>query len=219
MTSSDIHHVIDTCLAIFSHEVRSPLSTILGWSQILSTKQLTPDQLHVACRAIERSAHDITALVNEVGYLRSIVRSEREHSTAPFEASSVIHLAVEALSAFAEERRVSVRLVDTTEGVTFPLLDKQIVMATVTSLIAHAIRMTGPRGEVTVVAAPRGESLEVSVEALRGEEGLHLAIAKSLSELCGGSLSTEDRGRGKPALLTVALPIKGASSSAKAMGF
>jgi signal transduction histidine kinase len=219
MTSSDVNHVIDTCLALFSHEVRSPLSTILGWSQIISSKRLTGDQLDVACRAIERSANDITALVNEVGYLRSILHSGREHGTAPMTVSTVINAAVEAVKCLAADRRVSVRVLDSTEGVELAALDREKAAAIFTSLIAHAIRGTQQRGEVAVEVIARGNSVVVAVEAARGEEGLYLAIARALSELCGGVLSLEDRGRGTPAALTVVLPISRAAGGGEAMGF
>ncbi len=211
MTSNDAHQVIDACLAIFSHEVRSPLSTILGWSQIIATQQLKADRLHLACRAIERSAHEITALVSEVGYLRSCVGAGGERGAISLTASDILSLALEEVRQFAQERKVSVVVVDSTEKAELTLSDKLIGVQIIASLIAHAIRVAQAGGEVTVGAVLQGDFLKVSVEAARCEEGLHLAIARYLTELCGAGLSLEERGYGKPSLLVTTIPVRGAS--------
>lgn len=216
MTSSGASQVIDNCLAIFSHEVRSPLSTILGWAQIVTTKKLSAEQLQLACRAIERSAHEITALVCEVGYLRSFVQTNEEHESACLTTTSVLHLAIEEVRHFSEERRVSIAFQDTIEDAKCNLPDKLIAVQIIASLIAHAIRVTQPGGEVVVGAVLRGESLEVSVKAVRCEEGLHIAIARYLAELCGGTLSLAERGYGKPALMVATIPLSGASHADRA---
>jgi signal transduction histidine kinase len=210
MTSSDASQVIDSCLAIFSHEVRSPLSTILGWAQIIATKDLTADRLQLACRAIQRSAHEITALVCEVGYLRSFVQSNRDHKASYPTTTTVLHLAIEEVRDFAEERRISISLVDTTEQSHVGISDKHVAVQIIASLIAHAIRVTQPGGEVAVEAGLHNDSLEVSVKAVGCEEDLHLAIARYLAELCGGTLSLPERGYGEPALMVATIPVSGA---------
>jgi len=56
----------DVFLAFVSHELRAPLNAILGWSNILLTKDVDEATRRSAIETIERSARMQTKLINDL---------------------------------------------------------------------------------------------------------------------------------------------------------
>ncbi len=62
----DINRIRDEFLSILSHELRSPLQSILGWAQLLRSRTLTTDQVSKGIEAIERNAKAQTQIVEDL---------------------------------------------------------------------------------------------------------------------------------------------------------
>ena len=65
----------DFFLAVVSHELRSPLNAILGWTKILLNKELDTDTRKKALETIEKSARSQAKLLDDlVGFFPSCFR-------------------------------------------------------------------------------------------------------------------------------------------------
>ncbi len=62
----DINRIRDEFLSILSHELRSPLQSILGWAQLLHSRTLSPSQVSKGIEAIERNAKAQTQIVEDL---------------------------------------------------------------------------------------------------------------------------------------------------------
>ncbi|MFM9157067.1 MAG: histidine kinase dimerization/phospho-acceptor domain-containing protein, partial [Dolichospermum sp.] len=64
--SQRANRIKDEFLAVLSHELRSPLTSIIGWSQMLQSGKLSPEKTTLALETIERNAKSQTQLIEDV---------------------------------------------------------------------------------------------------------------------------------------------------------
>ena len=56
----------DDFLATLSHELRTPLNAVLGWAQMLASKQVTADRAAHAIETIERNAVSLAHIIDDL---------------------------------------------------------------------------------------------------------------------------------------------------------
>jgi signal transduction histidine kinase len=219
-------------LAVLAHELRTPVSAVLGWTELLRTRQLGPDDTCRALAVIEQSTSMQRRLIEDLFDVSRIVSGRLtilEHhidSLAPYFA--------EVLDSFrlaAAEK--GVRIEATIESIAGPLCgDVERLQQVATNLLGNAIKFTPASGVVRVHCVRRDGTLELTVsdtgkgilaDALphvfddfwmasdgagrRGGLGLGLAISRAIVTLHGGTIGVESEGEGRGATFTVRLPL------------
>ena len=202
-------------LADVAHELRTPLSVIRGRVEGMRDGLYEPDGEHL--ELIERETDVMTRLLEDLQLLSNAeagaLRLYRER-VEPFE------LAEAAAAAFrtpAEEAGLRLHL-DVAEGLPSLDVDRVRIGEVLANLLANAVRHTPVHGTVMLAASKAGEGVAFSVadtgEGIPADElahvfdrfakspesrgaGLGLAIAKSLVQAHGGTISAESEpGRG-----------------------
>lgn len=137
-------------LALMSHEVRTPLSAILGFANILSETRLDTTQRHYI-DTINRAGKGLLDLLDGILDFTHLESGKVKLAQVPWAPALVIYEAMELMSMHARERDLVFtfdnRLPD---GLTLngdPTRVRQIL----TNLISNAIKCT-PQGSVTVEA-------------------------------------------------------------------
>lgn len=142
-----------------THELRSPLASILGFAETLEedTSMGSPE-VRDALGRIVRNAHRMDDVISDL-----IELSRLEHATAP-EASPadpaiLVHRVAETFRDRASEKSIELE----TELVGLPPsveIDSALVLQALTNLVDNAIKYTPAGGRVRVSAriAPRGDS-------------------------------------------------------------
>jgi signal transduction histidine kinase len=223
----------DQFLAMLSHEMRTPLNAILGWTRLLQSGQLDPDKAARALGVVERSANAQRRLIEDLLDVSRIVagqlRLQRERVALP----AITEAALEALRPLADERRVA--LAWEIEDPTLSLMgDAQRLQQVVWNLAWNAIKFTPEGGRVDVMLRRDGAWVHLSVsdtgvgispeflphvfEWYRQDEsgkgiaeaglGLGLALVRQLVDLHGGTVHAESRGQGQGATFVVMLPLE-----------
>jgi PAS domain S-box-containing protein len=222
----------DLFLAMISHELRAPLSAILGWAQLLRSEKLGTAQSLEAADAIERSGRAQAALINDLLDASRLVAGKMEVNTRPLDLSSVVGAAIQAAQSDAKEKQI--RLEQSIESSLPPILGDPIRLQQVASnLLSNAIKFTPPGGRVDVVLRAAGPWVEFVVrdtgagmsadfiprvfDRFEQEQnpsaghqvglGLGLPIVRSLVELHGGAVKAKSAGKGRGANFTVRLPV------------
>ncbi|HEY9664621.1 MAG TPA: PAS domain S-box protein, partial [Allocoleopsis sp.] len=85
----------DEFLAVVSHELRSPLNAILGWSRLLRTRRLDADKVEQALESIERNAQAQTQLIEDLLDISRIIRGKIRLSPCPTHLVPVIQAALD----------------------------------------------------------------------------------------------------------------------------
>ena len=151
------NRIKDEFLAVLSHELRSPLNPILGWTRLLRTRKFDEAATDRALETIERNAKLQTQLIEDLLDVSRILRGKMTLKVSPVKLSSTIEAAMETVRLSAEARAIRLQFeVDASggeEGVAAPLLvwgDGNRLQQVVWNLLSNAIKFTPDEGQVTV---------------------------------------------------------------------
>jgi signal transduction histidine kinase/CheY-like chemotaxis protein len=137
-------------IAIASHELRSPLSIVLGYSKMLRDRG-DGDQREYAQRALD-GAEQIKAIVDTMVRLRDYDISRAYVTLETCVIDELARQAVERLSGLAAEKGLRIEL-ELPEPPVRLRVDREKVLLVLGSLIDNAIKFTPSGGEVRVDAA------------------------------------------------------------------
>ena len=221
----------DEFLATLSHELRTPMTPIAGWAQMLPRLAEGHPQVAQASQVIGRNALAMTRIIDDLLDMSRIISGKIRLEVTLFPFAQVLEDAIESVRLAAEARDIAV-----TREVAPGLLlrgDPHRIGQVLWNLLANAVKFTPPGGTVAVHArvvdgavrvdvrdsgigiAPdfvphvfdRFRQADSSVTRPYGGLGLGLAIARELVELHGGSISASSDGDGQGACFTFTLPL------------
>lgn len=194
-----------------SHELRSPLHTIIGFADLMNEEvagPLTETQRDFLMHIRKDSQHLLT-LINDVLDVSRIEAGALHINLQSQSLHAAITEAVEAIRPHAEATAVAVRYrLDQDEQV---MADPTRLRQVFDNLLSNAVRFTPPGGEITIAAEHDDGSVQVTVSDTgigippdeqsrifdrfyqvgyaKGGSGLGLAITKQLVEMHGGTIS------------------------------
>jgi signal transduction histidine kinase len=222
----------DEFLAILSHELRTPMTTVIGWADLL---RLTYDggdpTITMAIESLRAGALTQARLIDDLLDVSRIITGKLQVEKRPTNLGQCVVSAAEALRITAESKGLTLNVDG--NGEVWVDADPARLRQIVTNLVANAIKFTPPGGEVDVEVKPRGGTVDAVVcdtgegiapdflphvferfrQASIGDSRLHtglglgLSIVHHLVQLHGGSVRAESEGAGKGATFTVTLPI------------
>jgi signal transduction histidine kinase/CheY-like chemotaxis protein len=220
----------DDFLATVSHELRTPLNAIFGWSQMLLSGKLPPDQTRHAVQVIERSARAQRQLIDDLLDVSRIVSHRLRIAREPVRLADVVNEALETVRPQAAMKKVAIETFLSEPALV--LGDARRLEQVVWNLAWNAIKFTQPSGRITVRLRRVERQVVFSVadtgvgissaflphvfEWFRQADarsrsqsglGLGLGIVRHLVQLHGGSVRAESRGEGYGATFIVTLPV------------
>jgi PAS domain S-box-containing protein len=225
------NRVKDEFLAVLSHELRSPLNPILGWTKLLQTRQFDAAKTAKALATIERNARLQTQLIDDLLDTAKILRGKLTLEMAAVDLVLVIEAAIDTVRTAAVAKNILLHSVLPQIGQV--LGDATRLQQIVWNLLSNAIKFTpenrrvdiqleriGDRAQITVSDTGKGiksDFLPYIFELFRQEDasttrrfgglGLGLAIVRQLVEAHGGTITADSPGEGLGATFTVQLPL------------
>jgi signal transduction histidine kinase/CheY-like chemotaxis protein len=151
----------DDFLAVLSHELRTPLNAVMGYAQLLLSGTVPPDRTAHALQAIQRNAQAQARLVESLLDLSRVLAGKLELNPEVIELSSVVALAVDAVTPEALQKNISVHVSGTNSVRVFA--DGPRLQQVFWNLLSNAIKFTPARGEVTVDLASTGAEAVIRV--------------------------------------------------------
>jgi PAS domain S-box-containing protein len=143
------NRIKDEFLAVLSHELRSPLNPILGWSRVLQTGKLTEAQIQQALSTIERNAKLQSELIDDLLDVSRILQGKLSLTASPVHLGPIIGAALETVRLSAEAKSIPIEThLDPDVGLVSgdPTRLQQIVW----NLLSNAVKFTPAGGRVTV---------------------------------------------------------------------
>jgi PAS domain S-box-containing protein len=104
-----LNNIKDEFLAVLSHELRSPLNAILGWSKILRSRKLDAATFDRALETIERNAKLQTQLIEDLLDVSRIIRGKLNLNPQPTNLTSVIEAAIDTMRLAAQAKSISLQ--------------------------------------------------------------------------------------------------------------
>ncbi|MEH2063128.1 MAG: PAS domain-containing protein [Nostoc sp.] len=225
------NRIKDEFLAVLSHELRSPLNPILGWTKLLQTRKFSETKTAEALATIERNAKLQTQLIDDLLDVAKILRGKLSIEATPVNMVFVIESAIDTVRTAAIAKSILLHPVLPNIGQVSG--DPNRLQQIVWNLLSNAIKFTPNGGrveirlelvdnqaQITVSDTGKGINLEflphifesfrqedVSITRKYGGLGLGLAIVRQLVEAHGGTIMADSPGVGLGATFTVQLPL------------
>ena len=223
----------DEFMAVVSHELRRPLTAIVGWSELLLSGRSTPAIAARAIAGLGEAARRQQAMVEDLLDAARTVTATLKLTEVDMDLAAVVRSAVDTIADVAQER--GVELSAAIDG-TLPFHgDPDRLHQVVGNLLDNAVKFTPPGGRVWLSLRQLPNAVEIVVrddgrgipaqavpmifEAFRGAHasstrrenglGLGLTIARHLTTLHGGTIEAQSAGEGRGAQFTVRLPANG----------
>jgi len=212
-------------LATISHELRTPLNGIIGFAEMIAREQLgaiAEKRYPAYAQDIVTSARRLQYVLSDI---LDMARVESGRAEVFRETISLTHIIDEVLLLVRERAPAEGPPVQVEVAADFPALwiDRRHLRQILVNLLANATAFTAKEGRVALTARRARDRLEIAVEdsgtGMTPEQvrkavtrfaqaedtltrahqgiGLGLPLAKSLTELLGGTLNIEsESGRG-----------------------
>ncbi len=228
------NRIKDEFLAVLSHELRSPLNSILGWAKLLRSRKMDEATTSRALETIERNATMQTQLIEDLLDISRILQGKTSLNVCPLDLALTIEAAIDTVRLAAQAKSIQIESSLIAPTVGFVLGDPNRLQQVIWNLLSNAIKFTPSGGRVSIHLENKGTHAQIQVSdtgkgisadflphvfeyfrqadssttRLQGGLGLGLAIVRHLVELHGGTVSASSPGVGQGAIFTVTLPLK-----------
>ncbi|GEM_PF-173093 len=229
----------DEFLAVVSHELRSPLNAILGYTRLLRGGVADAADIQETVEIIERNGRMQLQLIEDLLDSARIISGKLKLEVEPVSLTNVITAALDVVRPAAKAKGIELRsdlepLAGQITG------DPKRLQQVLWNLLSNAIKFTPRSGRVELWMENVGQHIRITVKdtgkgieaeflpfvfdrfrqsdtssARRfGGLGLGLSLVKQLVELHGGTIEAASDGSGCGATFTVTLPQHAAQTEA-----
>ena len=221
--SEDAIKVREYFLTNISHEMRTPLSNIIGMSHLLAKERMLPHQKR-SLDAIQLSANHLVTLINDTLDYTRIQSGDLELEQVPFVIEDVVQHAVDTTAYYADEKDLELHCTIDEKLPASVIGDPERLTQVLVNLIMNAVKYTDA-GKIQVNAqliaeeksgytigfdvadtgsgipdeyqkslfSPPAPDTNNSISILETGSGLGLAIVRQLVELQEGTVGLESR--------------------------
>lgn len=224
----------DDFFAAVTHELRTPMTAIMGWARLLKSHSLDESEVVEAVDAITDSARLQAQLVDDLLDISRISTGKLSLKREPLSIKPLLEQTIGSSQPVAESKGLRLRVKADDDGVIEA--DAGRMRQIIGNLLSNAMKFT-PRGglievsshtvesSVTITVRDTGRGIDPSLlphiferfrqatNAEAGGLGLGLTIVKHLVEIHGGEIHAESEGAGKGAVFIVRLPLMRVSPS------
>jgi signal transduction histidine kinase/response regulator RpfG family c-di-GMP phosphodiesterase len=230
--AQDANRAKDDFLATLAHELRTPMTGILGWVQMLKIDGVAQNDVDTAIEMIEGSTRVQARLVEDLLDVSRIIAGKLRVDLAPVELRPVVEAVVEMFQARAAERRITIETKleerplsvygDETRlhQIVWNLLSNALKFTPEGGRVSVELQLSGSKGVLRVSDSGQGISPEFlpyvfdrfrqfdnSTVRQQAGLGLGLAIVRHLVTLHGGQADVASDGIGKGSTFTITLPV------------
>jgi PAS domain S-box-containing protein len=223
----------DEFVAMISHEIRSPLNSILGWAQLLRRGKFDQAETERATEIIVRNARAQSQLIEDLLDISRVITGKLTLNVRSVELAQIIEAAMDSIRPAAEAKSIQLQArIDSRDSLVSG--DPNRLQQIVWNLLSNAVKFTPRHGRVEVSLRRVDSNFQITVsdsgvgispeflpfvfdrfsqadttsERKYGGLGLGLAIVRHLVELHGGTAQADSPGEGQGATFTVTLPVK-----------
>lgn len=222
----------DFFLAVVSHELRSPLNSILGWTKILLSREVDEETRLNALETIERSAKSQSKLIDDLLDSARVTSGKLKLEMRPVNLYQIIQNIYNAKRPEAEAKNINLEFqADNKDAEVFG--DTVRLQQVFLNILSNAVKFTPEGGQISIQLIQSNDNALVSIQdngrGINIDEietifdqfsqaknggggnnlglGLGLSIAKILVQKHDGEITVQSAGTNKGSTFTVSLPL------------
>ncbi|MGH7906805.1 MAG: ATP-binding protein [Candidatus Binataceae bacterium] len=219
----------DRFLAVLSHELRNPLAAVRTAVLVLRAGNITDAQRESALRIIDRQTRYQTRLVDDLLDVNRIAQGKIQLDKRPLDFGEALQNAVDTMMPAIEAKEIDLRFARPEKPIRIsadPLRIEQIV----TNLLSNSVKFTPSHGSIAIELTADQETAALRIQdtgaglddvadshifdlfsqvknGAEGGLGIGLWLARSLTELHGGTIDISSQGRGKGTQFNIHIPL------------
>lgn len=223
----------DEFIAVVSHELRSPLNAILGWTRVLQQQQPDAKTVAYALDVVVRNARSQSKLIDDLLDIARINKGKLRLDLRLTEFAPIINAAVETIKPAAEIKNITItRTLD--RAADFITGDDERLRQVVENLLSNAVKFTPENGAIDLrlelgadgemikfTVSDNGQGInaaflpeiferfsqaDASNNRRHGGLGIGLSLARDLVELHDGTIAAASAGEDQGSTFTILLP-------------
>ena len=229
----------DEFLASMSHELRPPLTSIIGCSELLLGRDFIAEEREELVHSIQMAGRSQLALVNDILDMSKMQSGQFSIDESPYNLSSLTHQMEHFFLIRARDAHIEYRVTQEFDAEYQLIGDQQRIGQILINLIGNAFKFTSPYGCIIVTIFQdqeqlcfevkdsgigmrpdvlnkifqRFEQAEQSTFSEFGGSGLGLYISNNLTEMMRGSIRVESV-EGEGSTFTLRIPYRESEYSA-----
>ncbi len=223
-----LDHMKSEFINIAAHELRTPLAILMGYASVLEEELKNPYQDFAS--NIMRNAMRLRALIDDMLNLQYLESGVASLAQDKINLADAVQEITQDVALLMEERQLNISI-DIPADFPEMIVDRQKFDLILVNIIHNAVKFTPAGGHITFYSKVIGNNASMSVHNTgttipqeqqdqifdrfyqvessltreHGGAGLGLAIARGMTEVCGGTISVESS-KEKGTTFTVTLP-------------
>ena len=225
----DVVRAKDEVIALVSHELRSPLASIVGFTELLYSRVLTENKRKAYLGVMLREGRRLTDLINEVLHLQRLENGHQKLDLGPVDVKALLQRAID--NAGVDDRRALGMVAP--NDLPLVIADADAILQVLANFLSNSRKYSPDGGSILIGARVVGSMVEIQVrdhglgvpaadlpnlfqrfyrvdspdrQSIRGT-GLGLAINQRIVEAHGGRVEAHSDGLGKGSVFQFTLPI------------
>jgi len=154
-------HAKEQLFANISHEFRTPLTLILGPAKIIQANS-DDEQIQQNISLIERNAHRLLSMVEQLLHLAQLRKPRKESDTAQ-QVSTICQFILQSFDVIAQEKQISLHLDSVIDDSWWVSGEKNALETILYNLLTNAIKFTQVGGVIRLEVTEQGQNLKFNV--------------------------------------------------------
>jgi len=220
-------------LSALSHELKHPMTPILGWAIALSSGSLPTERQNLALEGIIRNVRTLNYLVEDMFDVVRISSGKLRLDLSEVRIQEIAREALMLIESSMESKKLRIST-EISEAVPTFFADPRRIRQVLVNLLNNAVKFTPPGGGISLRILKQGNNVDCVVsdtgkgiarkflpfvfDKFRQENryakargaglGLGLAIAREIAALHGGTIKAFSKGVDKGATFSLRLPLR-----------
>ena len=163
MQLQEVNRCKDKFFSIISHDLRSPLTALLGYIQLLqnTVKTSSPDKLQQYIEKTRASADRLNALLDNLLTWSRLQRNAMEHEPEQVNLQEIVEDNIDLFASKAEQKQVCLRSMMADDISAYA--DFNMVNTVIRNLISNALKFTSSGDVIDISARKNSTLIEVTV--------------------------------------------------------
>jgi len=232
----------DEFLATASHELRTPMTAIVGWLDLLISGEVEIAEYSEIFAILFRNAQLEVKLISDILDVSRVISGKLTLAIEPLSPANIVDAAIATIRSAAAARRIQIYVsADPSLGTVSG--DPDRLQQVIWNLLSNAVKFSPKGGKVFVTVQCVDSQIHISVSdegegidseflpyvferflqedgsktRVHGGLGLGLSIVRHIVELHGGTVTANSPGKGLGTKFTVKLPLLAVYNEAKAL--